>query len=138
MKEVTKDVKTGKIVDGIKKQVKVGEVTCPIYESVDELVANVKAETLLGLFNKANVIRLQGNERAKHQDAKAGKTKHRAAGYALIDAQIVKFAGKFLKLQEFLDTPGMQEAAGNYIANETRVDDVAMAAMIDEFLAASE
>ncbi len=109
MKEVTKDVKTGKIVDGIKKQVKVGEVTCPIYESVDELVANVQAETLLGLFNKANVIRLQGNERAKHQDAKAGKTKRRGLAYNLLSQdELIKYAGNFAGLQDYLDSDEMQ------------------------------
>ena len=57
MKEVTKDVKTTKVVDGAKKQVKVGEVTVKIWENLDELIANEKPEVILGMFNKANVIR---------------------------------------------------------------------------------
>lgn len=109
MKEVTKDVKTAKLVDGVKKQVKVGEVTCPIYENMDELTANVKAETILGLFNKANVIRLQGNERAKHQDKAAGKTKRRGLAYNLLSPEeLGQYAGRFAELQEFLDGAEMQ------------------------------
>lgn len=109
MKEVTKDVKTAKLVDGEKRQVKVGEVTCPIYENMDELTANVKPETILGLFNKANVIRLQGNERAKHQEARAGKTKRRGLAYNLLtQEELIQFAGKFAELQSFLDGDEMQ------------------------------
>ena len=109
MKEVTKDVKTTKIVDGAKKQVKVGEVTVNIYESIDELTANVKPETILGLFNKANTIRLQGNERAKHQDAKAGKTKRRGLAYNLLSSEeLGEYAGDFAGLQAFLDSEEMQ------------------------------
>ncbi len=109
MKQVTKDVKTSKLVDGVKKQVKVGEVTCDIYEDMDELTANVKPETILGLFNKANVIRLQGNERAKHQDAKAGKTKRRGLAYNLLTQdELVQFAGDFAGLQAFLDSDELQ------------------------------
>lgn len=109
MKEVIKEVKTGKLVDGAKKQVKVGEVACPIYESIEELTANVAAETILGLFNKANVIRLQGNERAKHQDAKAGKTARRGDAFKLLSSkELVQFAGRFMELQAFLDGDEMQ------------------------------
>lgn len=109
MKEVTKDVKTGKIVDGVKKQVTVGTVTVKIWENIDELIANEKPEIILGLFNKANVIRLQGNERAKHQDAKAGKTKRRGLAYNLLSQdELVQYAGNFAGLQEFLDSDEMQ------------------------------
>ena len=118
MKEVTKDVKTGKIVDGVKKQVKVGEVTCPIYETVDELIANVPPETILSLFNKANVIRLQGNERAKHQDKAAGKTKRRGIAYdhCLTTEELAKYQGKWGELQDFLDSPEMAARVDAYIA----------------------
>jgi len=109
VKDVTKDVKTAKLVDGVKKQVKVGEITCDIYENIDELIANVKPETILGLFNKANVIRLQGNERAKHQEARAGKTKRRGLAYNLLSSEeLGQYAGKFAELQEFLDSDEMQ------------------------------
>lgn len=118
MKDVTKDVKTGKLVDGVKKQVKVGEVTCPIYENVDELIANVKPETILGLFNKANVIRMQGNERAKHQEAKAGKTKRRSIAYdhCITTEELAQYAGKWLELQEFLDGAEMNARIDAYVA----------------------
>ena len=109
MRQETKEVKTAKLVDGEKKQVKVGEITCDIYENIDELIANVKPETILGLFNKANVIRLQGNERAKHQEARAGKTKRRGLAYNLLSQdELVRFAGDFAGLQEFLDSDEMQ------------------------------
>lgn len=117
MKQVTKDVKTTKIVDGVKKQVKVGDVTVDIYENIDELIANVKPEVILGMFNKANVIRLQGNERAKHQDAKAGKTKRRGLAYNLLSPEeLGQYAGKFAELQEFLDSDEMQVRVDESIA----------------------
>ena len=120
MKEVTKDVKTTKVVDGVKKQVKVGEVTVQIYETVDELIANEKPEVILGMFNKANVIRLQGNERAKHQDKVTGKTKRRGLAYNLLSTtELAEHAGDFAGLQAFLDSDAMQ-------------------ARVDEDLAASE
>ena len=109
MKEVTKEVKTAKLVDGVKKQVKVGEVTVDIYETLEELTANVKEEVILATFNKQNVIRLQGNERAKHQEARAGKTKRRGLAYNLLSQdELVQYAGNFAALQEFLDSDEMQ------------------------------
>ncbi len=109
MKEVIKEVKTSKLVDGVKKQVKVGEVTVKIWENIDELIANEKPEVILGLFNKANTIRLQGNERAKHQDKAAGKTKRRGLAYNLLSTEeLGVYAGDFAGLQEFLDSDEMQ------------------------------
>jgi len=118
MKDVTKSVKTGKLVDGVKKQVEVGTVTCPIYETVEELVANVSGETILGLFNKANVIRLQGNERAKHQDKAAGKTKRRGIAYdhCITTEELTQYVNKWTELQDYLDSPEMEARVDAYIA----------------------
>ncbi len=109
MRTETKDVKTSKVVDGVKRQVKVATVDVDIYENIDELIANVKPEVILGMFNKANVIRLQGNERAKHQDKVAGKTKRRGLAYNLLSQdELVQYAGDFAGLQAFLDSDEMQ------------------------------
>ncbi len=119
MKEVTKDVKTSKLVDGVKKQVKVGEVTIKVWENIDELIANEKPEHILGMFNKANVIRVQGNERAKHQDKVAGKTKRRGLAYNLLSQEeLVQYAGNFAGLQEFLDSDEMATRVDESIASE--------------------
>lgn len=123
MKDVVKDVKTAKLVDDgtgnmVKKQVTVGTVTCPIYENVDELIANVEPATILGLFNKANVIRLQGNERAKHQDKAAGKTKRRGIAYdnCITTEELASYAGQWTALQTFLDSDEMNARVDAHIA----------------------
>jgi len=120
MKEVTKDVKTGKVVDGVKKQVKVAEVTCPIYETMEELTANVKAEEILRVFNKQNVIEVQGKERAKHQEGRAGKTKRRSIAYdnCLTTEELQQFEGDFDGLKAFLDSEVMSARVDEYLASQ--------------------
>lgn len=123
MKEVTKDVKTAKLVDDgagnmVKKQVKVGDVICPIYETVDELIANVAEASILGLFNKANVIRLQGNERAKHQDKATSKTKRRGIAYdhCITTEELTQYVGNWSGLQDFLDSDEINGRIDTHIA----------------------
>lgn len=95
------DKETGKLKE-------VARVDCPVYENLEELMAKEKPDIILGLFNKANAIRIQGNERAKHQPARAGKTAMRAQAFNLLSPkEIAKFAGNFKDLQTFLDSDEM-------------------------------
>lgn len=89
---------------------KVGETEVVIYDSLEELIANEKPEQILNLFNKANKIRLQANERAKHAEGKASKTKLRTVAFNLLTPEeIARYAGNFEALQTFLDSEEMQE-----------------------------
>lgn len=67
MRQETSDVKS--------KTKVVGQVTVDIYETVDELVANVDEKVILDMFNKANKIAAQAKERQAHSPAKLGKGK---------------------------------------------------------------
>lgn len=108
MREVTKSVKTGKLVDGVKKQVEVGTVTCCVWENLEELQANETAEHILNMFNKQNVIRIQAAERVKHQEGRAGKGAKRTAAFNLLEpAELAKYAGNMPALMEFLDSEEM-------------------------------
>lgn len=115
MKEVTKNVSTkGKIV---------GTVTCPIYETIDELTEAVAEEVILGMFNKANVIRLQGNERAKHQTKSTGKQARFDIGYNLLwdvlgEDEVKAAIANVESLRAAIDSPEMQTAIDEYIESQ--------------------
>lgn len=88
---------------------KVGSVDIPVYESIEELLDAESPEMILAMFNKANKIRIQGNERAKHTDARVGKQRRRALAYKLISTEeLANYAGDFMALQAFLDSPEIQ------------------------------
>ena len=117
MQTVTKNVSTGtprKIV---------GTVDCPIYENLEELQEAETVEQILNMFNKANVIRLQGNERAKHQTKKAGKNLRFDIGFNLLwevlgDDAAKQCIGNIEKLREAIASPEIQTAIDEYIASQ--------------------
>jgi len=104
------EVKAVKITDkasgGLKK---VSEVEVPVYETIDELLEHESEEHILNMFNKQNIIRLQGNERAKFKTTRAGKAKRRMLAFnTLTPEEISRFAGDFEGLQAYLDSPEVQ------------------------------
>jgi hypothetical protein len=105
------------------KAKKVGEVDVPVYESMEELIAGETQESILAMFNKANKIRIQGNERAKHAEGRTGKTKLRTLAFNLLTSdEVAKFAGDFAALQAFLDGADMQARVKEYIETGGTVD----------------
>jgi hypothetical protein len=92
------------------KGANVSSVTVTIYETIDELLAAEKAEHIVNMFNKQNVIRLQANERAKFTEERQGKGKMKMDAYNLLTAdELAAYAGKWAELQAFLTSPEMVE-----------------------------
>ena len=87
---------------------KVADINVPVYENVDELMAAESVEKILSMFNKANIIRMQANERSKHTEGKMGKMKTRGLAFKLLTPdEISQFAGDFAALNTFLDSEDM-------------------------------
>lgn len=63
------------VKDVMSKKVKVGTVTITIYDTIEELIDNVKEDRILSMYNKANTIDLQAKERNAHAPARLGKGK---------------------------------------------------------------
>lgn len=115
MNTVTKNVRTGGKV--------VGTVDCPEYENITELLETESEERVLGMFNKANVIRIQGNERAKHQTKKAGKGARFDIGYNLLwdvysEDEIKNIISNVENLKEAINSKKMQDAIDEYLASQ--------------------
>ncbi len=115
MNTVTKNVRTGGKV--------VGTVDCPEYENITELLEAETEERVLGMFNKANVIRIQGNERAKHQTKKAGKNARWDVGYNLLwdvysEEEIKEIISNVENLKEAIASKKMQTAIDEYLDNQ--------------------
>lgn len=101
MKEETKKV--------MHKSTQVGEVTVPIYESFEELQNSEEEAHILNMFNKQNMVRIMGNERAKHGGTKAGKKKRMQLAYNLLTTvQLTEVAQDYDALQALLDSPEIQ------------------------------
>lgn len=124
MKTVSKAVK---LTDPTTKKLKqVSSVDVPVYENVDELISLETEERILGMFNKQNAIRMQGNERAKFQTHRAGKQARRSAAFNLLSAdEIAEFAGRAAELQAHLDSDEMQQRVDDSLAADTPTDEQA-------------
>ena len=96
-----KDVRTaGKIV---------AQVEVPVYETIDELIAEVDSARILAMFNKQNCIRIQGNERAKFQPKRMGKVALLDAAFNNLTAEECNnFAGNAVGLRAFLESDEIQ------------------------------
>lgn len=111
MKEVTKDVKT--------KGKTVGQVTVNHYETVQELVENESEERILGMFNKQNLIRMMGNERAKHGEGRIGKQKRTKIAYGCLTLEeAASVAQDYDALQELLNSDEIQARVDAKLAED--------------------
>lgn len=118
MRKEVKEVKhKGKVV---------GSVEVPIYESIEELTKSVDAAMVLDLFNKQNVIRLQGIERNKHTTPTAGKEARRMLAFNLIFSKdpkaLTKFAGPdgAQRMKEYLESPEVQKIVDAHLAAQEK------------------
>ncbi len=112
MRESVRTVRTGGKV--------VGETTVPVYETLDELVAAENEKSILNMFNKANAVRIMGNERAKHSLARIGKNKRFEIAYNLLwdiltPEEAKEVLGNIEKLKEVCASDRVQEAVDAYI-----------------------
>lgn len=115
MKTETRKVRTGGNV--------VGEVEVPVYENIDELIAAEDEATILSQFNKANAVRLQGNERAKHTLARVGKGKRFEIGFNLLptvlDKAVIEGAiGNIDAMKKLVASDEVQIAVDAYIEEQ--------------------
>ena len=114
MKEETKDVKTKK--DG--KQVKVSEVSVPVYETLDELVGAEEEGKIINMFNQANCIRIMWNERAKFTEGKTSKKARRELAFNLLTTdELMKVAQDANALNTLLDSAEIQARVDEKLAS---------------------
>lgn len=112
MREETSDVKS--------KTKVVGQVTVNIYETVDELVANVDEKVILDMFNKANKIAAQAKERQAHAPTKLGKGKKFAMCMNLLSVEeMATCAGDFDAMSELAMTKMPEVEAALALAGES-------------------
>ncbi len=121
MKTETKKVRHGgKVVDS---------ADIPVYENITELVESETDERILNMFNKANCVRIMGNARAKHTEARVGKGKMFDLAFNTLTAEEASsFAGKVEALREFLESDEIAERVKALIAEESGTEDVEEAA----------
>ena len=102
----------------------VGEVMCPTYETVQEILDAEPEERILAMFNNANTVRIMGNERAKHSGVRTGKKARTemAIGLLTVD-ELVSCAGDGAKLTALVESDDIQARVDAKIA-EDGVDDV--------------
>lgn len=121
MEEVLKQVKhKGKVV---------GEVLCPLYTTVDEILEAENAERIVAVFNNGNHVRIMGNERAKHSGVRTGKKKRTEMAFSCLTIDEMTSCATDgrpdpAKLQTLLDSPEVQARVDAKIAEEGPVDEV--------------
>jgi hypothetical protein len=95
----------------------VGTINIDIYDTMEEAVNALTPELALKLLNKANKVRLQGEERNRHKAGRGTKDALRAAAFKLMTTEeITAFGGDYKAMQAHLDSPEMQEKAREVIA----------------------
>ncbi len=110
MKEVTKEVKTGK------PSKTVGTVTIPIYENIDELIQSETEAVILERFNHANTIRIMSAERQKHVPGRIGKNRRMEIAYStLTHDEAMSAVGDLNKLQDLLNSEDVQARVDEYL-----------------------
>jgi len=116
MHEDTKVVKTlGK---------EVGTVIVTIYDTVEELIANVEESVILSMFNKANVIAMQAKERQIHSPEKMGKNKKMKLAFNLLSTEeIISCQGDYEALESLALTK-MPEVEASLAADASPAADV--------------
>lgn len=108
MQTVIKDVMSkGKVV---------GQVTIDLYDNVDELLENEKADVVVSMFNKANTIAIQAAERQKHT-GKTGKQKRRSIAYNLLTEEeaLTVAKGSLEDLHAKLESPEVQARVDKHL-----------------------
>lgn len=109
MKETTQKVRH--------KSEVVGEVTVPVYETMEELMEKESAERILSMFNKQNCVRIAGNERAKHTEGRAGKKKRAQIAFNLLTSEELAAAtGDYDALQALLESEDVQARVDEYLS----------------------
>jgi hypothetical protein len=110
----------------------VSTITVPVYETLDEAIADpqVGAVRVLALFNKQNIIQLQAAERHKFAEGPAGKNTRKEIAFNLLTTEeIQRYAGNFKGLQDFLTSADMATRVDAYLeeqrseGNEELVDE---------------
>lgn len=101
MKTVSSKVRhKGQIVDTI---------DIPIYETIEELQADVANDVIVDKFNKMNKIDLQAAARAPYSEKKVGKGRRMAVGFDLLTTEeIQQFVGNHAGLTKFMESPEME------------------------------
>jgi hypothetical protein len=106
----------------------VSEIEVPVYATLDEIMEAENATKIVKMFNKANIIELQNEERNKYSGTKAGKLKRRRAAFNLLKAaEIAQFEGDMDKLIEYLESAEMQNRADEELARTGEVVEAAAA-----------
>jgi hypothetical protein len=114
MKKVESKVRyKGKVVEVI---------SIPVFESMDEIMANNPKELVIAMFNRGNTVRLQGITRNKYS-TRTGKEKRRAIAFNLLTTdELIRFAGKHEELTAFIDSAEMSARVDNYIEDNNLCD----------------
>ncbi len=98
----------------------VAEVTVPVYENVEELMAAEDSARILSMFNKQNAVRIAANERVKHTLTRVGKGRRFEIGFNLLwdiltPEEAKEVIGNMDKLKEVIASEKMQAAIDTYI-----------------------
>ena len=95
----------------------VGEVTVPVYESMEELMEKESEERILSMFNKQNCVRIAGNERAKHTEGRTGKKKRAQIAFNLLTSEeLTAVTRDYDALQELLESDEVQARVDEYLS----------------------
>lgn len=118
-------IRTGKDEEGKSKVV--ATITVPVYEDIDELIANVDAKVLLAKFNSQNKTDLANAERIKYKPSSMGKQAKRTALLNILTNEEVMAAVEQTKekgtklsdeLDSLIDSPEIQSRLEAEITEE--------------------
>lgn len=118
MQEVVKKVRHARKV--------VAEVSCPVYETLDELIASEKESAILAEFNHGNHIRIMSAKRATFSGTKTGKKKrHIAAFNSLTVDELMTVAQDADALEALLNSPDIQARVDTMLEEDAMLEEEA-------------